>query len=208
MIALKKDNRKAVWGFCALVIAVVMVSVGVTLAAWESSGRQTNVVTIGNIEIELHDDYNEIDGTNKKPGDTVAKKVSVENTGDKPCYVRVLVKAYWDGGNATLNKFIEPNYDTTNWAGPFDWSGSDYDVCFYYKGTSGDGILQPGVTTKPLFETFQLKDGTIDGVSAEEYKGMTGHIIVKAQAVQSDNINPSEVDVANGKWPSGLYFKD
>ena len=64
MIALKnlKRNKRFLLGFCALLVVVAMVSVGLTLALTTvDKTYTTNVVTIGEVKIELIDNYYDTD---------------------------------------------------------------------------------------------------------------------------------------------------
>ena len=116
MIALKKrnKNKRFLLSFCALLVVVAMVSVGVTLALTKVAPYTTNVVTIGEVKIELIDKYydNEDKQTNKLiaengenysetnppvflPNSDVKKTIQVQNVGKYPCYVRLLVRKQW-----------------------------------------------------------------------------------------------------------------
>lgn len=180
-------------------IIVVSVSVGVTFAAWSKqvTGRQTNVMVIGDINIRLNDVYTPQNNMEGGIDHAVDKVVSVTNTGNKPCYVRVLVRREWQDN--TDPDFIIPLYNTTYWIKATGYSDPDgyYQDCYYYKG-SGTGILAADSTTEPLFSKFYLKEGETS------YKGKKGSIIVKAQAVQSDNIALTDLTV----WPNDLNFQE
>jgi hypothetical protein len=106
VIALK--NKKFLLGFCALLVAVAMVSVGLTLALTTvDKTYTTNVVTIGEVKIELIDNYYDTDmaangqtytKTNPpvfEPNKDVTKTIKVKNVGNYPCYVRLLVQKEW-----------------------------------------------------------------------------------------------------------------
>lgn len=191
MIALK--NSKIILGFCALVAAIALMSVGVTLAAWTASTRETNVLTLGNVDISLNEYYEENDSV--LPGVDVVKKVWVTNTGDNDCYVRVLVKKSWDeqsGRTTPSTDWIIPTYNTAYWKRAAVEPYEGYE-CWYYKD-----ILAPGDEAKPLFENFQLDAEHFD---IDTYGNFTGHIIVKAEAVQSDNYTPTKAGGYVTAWP-------
>lgn len=199
MIALKK-NKRFLFGLFALIVAVSMISVGITLAAanWSATGRETNVLTLGNINIKLIDIYTEND--NVEPGVDVPKTVEVENIGSAPCYVRVWVKKTWSSGSGASpsTDLILPNYDLVHWVkGSEDPSANDGYECYYYKGT-GNGVLSKGKKTEPLFTSFKL-----DEKDKDSYKGLKGQITVKSEAVQTDHIDLGG-DVT--KWPADLKF--
>ena len=93
VIALK--NKKILSGFCALIVAVAMISVGATLAVDEISKSETNIVVFGNVNIELIDDFPNKPPSVEPTGGNVPKTVSVKNIGTSNCYVRILVNKSW-----------------------------------------------------------------------------------------------------------------
>lgn len=237
VFALKKRNKKNkgfLLGLCALIVAVAMVSVSVTLATGKPN-FETNVVVIGNVKIDLIDEYYEKqpdfnpddpEGTGKhytkenppvlNPKTTVNKNISVKNIGEFPCYVRLLIKREWKVGTQNYSGLIQLNIDETNW-----YKGSnvgDYE-CYYYKNIlpakAGENSVAPS-----LCKTFYLGD-----FDPDEVAGTTGDIHVYAQAVQSDNVdiqqltNDSAASIAAStgtivknssgmivKWDSNLVF--
>ncbi len=211
VIALEKD-KKFLLGLCALIVAAAMVSVGVTLAAWPET-RETNVVTIGNVKVNLIDEYEENDSVS--PEVDIDKVVKVQNVGNTSCYVRVLVRRAWTkpGGSEIAEglsaDLIVPAVDNVNWtkgASPIDGQDGQMYDCYYYRSA-----LPAGQTTEPLFENFKI-DGS-GGYDPEKYGGYVGHIYVYAQAVQSEYVttdgeNPT-VTITDGKvtsWSSDLVF--
>lgn len=170
-----------------------MVSVGATFALIRGSSYETNVVTIGNVDVELHEDYPN-DGQTLVPGaKDVKKEVWVENTGNLPCYVRILVKREWRNASGTtvnplpsdlLLEMISPNYINTNdWVKGTTDTGDGYEY-YYYQHE-----LPVGEVTSHLMDTFDFVQ-EVDGVefSTEKYGGYKGIIEVKAQAVQSEYV--------------------
>lgn len=93
----------------------------------------SNKFTIGynksNIEEEFGN-YNSFEA-----GKTYTKKVSVKNTGNVPCYVRVFAEIENSKDDYTVN------YDTQHWE-----KSGDY---YYYKTP-----LDTGKTTEPLFTSI------------------------------------------------------
>lgn len=202
MIALKKINKRFLSGLCALIVAVALVSVGVTMAAWNASTSETNVVTIGNVKIDLIDTYTP--QNNVSPGVDVEKVVSVKNIGNTSCYVRLFVKKEWltDTGAVTdlSVDLIKPQYKS-GWVKGTCPSGGDYTgyECYYYQSE-----LAPGQTASSLFDKFVLDSG----FDVTKYANYEGHIIVKAEAVQSEYVG-DEMTRTGGNitdWPSALVF--
>lgn len=195
-----KSNKRFLLGLCALMVAVAMVSVGVTLAAWTTPAKnETNVITLGSVKIKLIDEYERNDSVS--PNVSVDKKVSVTNTGNSPCYVRILVKRSWkqpSGKPAADPDWILYTHQVggteTDGYNNADWTkGADVTVdsvvyeCYYY--TSGDGKLAVGATTSTLFDHFKL----VDTFDTAVYGNYEGAITVMAQAVQSDNFPKSDI---------------
>ncbi len=99
----------------ALVVAMLAIAViGGTLAYFQDTDAQTNVFTVGNIKIDLYEDFNSenlplipaVGTVDEETGvtemrNTIEKEVYVENTGDQDAYVRVhiAVPALEDGRN-------------------------------------------------------------------------------------------------------------
>ena len=189
MIALK--NKKFLTGFCALIVAVAMISVGVTLAANEISKSETNIVVFGNVDIELIDDYPDTPPSVEPTGAEVNKKVSVKNTGNHDCYVRILVNKSWldTEGTSIASKIDLDSY--INWDCWFTEDSAkttidsvEYQIYYYNE------ILKPNEEAEPLFTKFAVDNYT---AIADKVVGTDGHIKVLAQAVQAGD----EVKVTN-----------
>ena len=178
----------------ALVVAVAMVSVGATLALRTTKLFETNVLTIGDVDIALKEDYKS-EGATLTPNNATAigKHVWVTNEGNLPCYVRVLVKKAWldntllkrqvttftDG--LTLD-MIDPQFNTTDWVQGADVNGC---MCFYYQKK-----LAVGGKTSNLMNEFYFLETDANGKTFDlgTYGGYTGVIEVQAQAIQADYI--------------------
>ncbi len=202
----KKSKKKFLSGLCALIVAVALVSVGVTMAAFSAMTRETNVVTIGSIKIKLIDEYPEEGVSGVTPDQEVDKVVSVQNTGNQSCYVRLFIKKQWfdaDGIETSVvsTDLIQPQYKS-GWVKGQCPSGSEYSgfECYYYQYELGKGA-----TADSLFDTFKLGAD----FDMERFANYEGHIVVKAEAVQSDYIDDELVKDASGNiigWPTSLVF--
>lgn len=172
-----------------LLVLCVTLGMGETMAFFNADDTARNVITTGNIEIELIEtDANGdpfVNASDVMPGSKVAKVVTVKNTADNSCWVRIdvdkeILLAEGKSGTTDLS-LIRMDFNTEDWM--------EKDGCFYYKN-----ILNPGETTEPLFTTV-----TFDTAMDNLYQGCTAAVKVDAQAVQSDNNGNSVLD-ANG-WP-------
>lgn len=180
----------------AIALAVMCLSIAAygTLAYFTASNTATNVVTAGNVEIELKEttavdgqetpgEFEDLSGI--VAGQEVSKIVQVENVGDNPAYVRIEVEktitlAEGMSGEVDLS-LIQLDFNTADWV--------EKDGYYYYKHP----VAANEITT-PLFTTVTFEQD-MDNL----YQNSKATITVQAQAVQSQN-NGSDVLNASG-WP-------
>lgn len=186
----KKVAAGAVLAICLSVLIYT------TIAYFNTADTARNVITSGNIKIELQEtalvNDTEIpfkesqDVCNVMPGQEVSKIVRVENTGSNPAYIRISVdKAIQlaEGAEGTLDtRLISIDYDSTSWT-----LGDDG---YYYYNKP----LSAGDTTEPLFRNV-----TFDPDMGNMYQNSQAVIKVSAQATQVKN-NGTDVFSAAG-WP-------
>ena len=167
----------------ALALLAALVAFG-TVAHFSGEAHVTNVITTGQIDIELNEYTKEGDQliewpsegiSGVMPGQSVDKLVSVESlTGSGDAWVRVQVVTSIEaaGGAAELadDGMLIFDYDTENWV-----PGAD--GYYYYKVP-----LKAGETTPELFTTVQFSPSM-----PNEYQGCTAFVNVSAQAVQVKN---------------------
>ena len=180
----------------AVAMAVICLSIAAygTVAYFTANGTATNVVTAGNVAIEIKETAIAEDGgdlvtyedvTGIVPGTEVSKIVQVENTGDNPAYVRIQVTkditlAEGMSGETDTN-LIQLDLNMDDWV--------EKDGYYYYKySISADEM------TTPLFTSvsFHQEMGNL-------YQNCRASVTVQAQAVQAEN-NGSDVLKAAG-WP-------
>lgn len=160
-------------------VCVVTITAGVTLASFNSSLITNNVVTFGNISVELIDIYERQDDV--KPGQIVDKVVSAKNNGNNTEYVRIHVEKNWsENGEILTDK--DSGYIELILANPDLWVYGD-DGYYYYQEP-----LEPNETAENLIESFTLdRDWNMEG-----YFGLDGNITVRAEAIQYDNFSPEK----------------
>ena len=181
-----------------LIVSVLAILVAVTaagtLAYFTDTGTAHNVITTGNVDIELKEWADEAreqpfeDKTGVMPGMEVTKIVEVKNTGTGAAFLRLYVETevYSAKGQKMdpKHKPVSLNFNDT------EWTYSESDGYYYYNRA-----LEPGKTTEPLFTTV-----TFDPLMGNEYQNATAHVKVIAYAVQSAN-NGDSPQAAKG-WPS------
>ena len=179
-----------------LILSVLAILVAVTaagtLAYFTDTGTAHNVITTGNVDIELNEWADEArtqpfeDKTGVMPGMEVTKIVEVKNTGTGAAFLRLYVeKNVYGADGKPMNSEPEPvslNFNETEWT---------YSDGYYYYNRP----LKPGETTEPLFTTV-----TFDPLMGNDYQNASAHVKVTAYAVQSAN-NGDSPQAAKG-WPS------
>lgn len=172
-----------------LIIAILMLSYS-TIAYFTTEDTATNVITTGNIDIELQETTSDgsefTDVVNVVPGQQISKIVKVANKGANDAYVRINLEQFIELANGTMvtevGNLIFLDINTTNW--------TEKDGFYYYNEP-----LLPGQTTEALFEVVTFNPGM-----GNEYQKSEATIKVYAQATQVKN-NGTTVFEAAG-WPA------
>ena len=160
-----------------------------SLAYYTTVGKATNVVTSGDIQLQINEktadgsDFPK-EGVYVIPGDIVSKQVSVGNICSHPFYLRVKLVSGSDSSDLLPEDCLKLDIDTQNWT---------YDGGYYYYNR----VLQPGETTAPLFTQVEIVGSKV----GKENIGSTLSITVNAYAVQSEN-NPAEYPWDAAGWPA------
>ena len=180
----------------AVALAVVCLSLAAygTVAYFTAEDIAANVITAGNIRIELQETavpesggdpvpFEDLIGV--MPGAEVSKIVEVKNAGDKTAYIRIrleknLTLAEGRTGEPDIN-LIGLNIDTESW--------TEKDGYYYYNEP-----LAAGQSTRPLFTAV-----TFSKDMSDLYQNSKAKIMVCAGAVQADN-NGEDALAAAG-WP-------
>ena len=180
---------------CALIIGVLAVSALGTLAYFTSEDTATNVVTAGNVKIELKENALSEDGETLvpfendqigiMPGTEVSKIVTVKNTGDQPAFIRIklaknIILAE-DKTDETDLSLITCDLNLKDWTEKDGW--------YYYNAA-----LPAGEETIPLFTKVKFADHM-----SNMYQNSKAEIKIDAKAVQSANNGDSAIDAAG--WP-------
>ena len=190
-------KKKKLFSLAVIVICLSIIGGG-TLAYFTDSTTAHNVITTGNIDIEIietTDGENPfVDVTGVMPGMEVDKIVQVSNEGANDAWVRLKVDKQITLANGTVNEEDENliiRYNLGDAPEQWTYAQDNENQNYYYYYNS---LLKPGQKTTPLF-----KDVLFDKKMGNEYQNSTAQVYVFAQATQGDN-NGKTVLEADG-WP-------
>lgn len=176
-------------------VAIAVMSISGTMAYFTADDIATNVITAGNIDIELHektdkgDDFQDVDGV--MPGEAVSKIVTVENKGDNPAYVRVKVMKAIELAEGVTG---EVDTDLVSFKVLPGWT--ELNGYYYYEKP-----LEPKEFTTPLFEevVFSTAMGNL-------YQNCKAIVTVEVEAVQVKNNGKTVFEAAG--WNSNQDTAD
>lgn len=198
---------------CTAVVLVAAVVVGTTLAWFTDTEAKTNVVTMGNVNIDLTEpSYVEnatVDSEGNlhyndyaMPGDKIAKDPTITNTGDFACYVRAKIEFTSSAEGAALSdadlyfKYTDPDTQAVSYISINDASANgnkwvksgEY---WYYTEPlkKNDAVV--------LFDTVIVPEEWNNEVANQDFS-----ISVSAEAIQADNFQPKEVNGVYGWYNS------
>ena len=164
---------------CRIIVIAIISIIGAiwapsTFSYFTTQESATNVITSGNIEMELIDVLAEEvtfseDGILMLPGDSIKKTVSAKNTGEHPFFLRVKIIKSVNDENLEVDNCILLNINDENWT---------YKEGFYYYNSA----LAPGETAKALFTEVYMNGKQVDN----DYLGKYFTVDVCAYAVQSE----------------------
>lgn len=164
------------------VILVVTAIAGASLAYLTDKDSETNVFTVGNVDIDLTepnwDATGEAEAVDVYPGEPLAKDPTVENVGKNPCFVRISVSALDQFAEKYNGAMITYRTDYVDGALGENWV-LHTDGYFYYTK-----VLAVGETTDALFDQIVIP---FDLTNSET----TTDIVVNAYAVQAQGARPS-----------------
>ncbi|MEG0664548.1 MAG: TasA family protein [Clostridia bacterium] len=146
-------------------VVILALSFGISYAFLIDKSYKTNSFTVGETVVEVKEEF--IQPNELTPGLSFTKKPWVENTGNLPCFVRVIVAF----SNNKAEEFCELNYNTGDWE-------KNADGYYYYNK-----ILEPGKQTSPLFTTVTIKNEVIAGTPLLKTDMIDFEINIYAQSV-------------------------
>lgn len=180
---------------CALLVACLSIAAFSTIAYFTTEDTATNVITAGNVKIELKETAIPEGGgepvpfenqTGVMPGSEVSKIVQVKNTGKQPAYIRIIlhksITLAEDITDESVNlDLIRYDLNTSDWI--------EKDGYYYYAKP-----LAAGAETEPLFTRVLFANDM-----GNLYQDCKIEIQVDVEATQVAN-NGSTVFEATG-WP-------
>lgn len=182
-----------------LAACTAMIASG-TLAYYTAQDKAHNVITSGNIEIELVETTDKLDANKQPipfenvdgvmPGTAVSKIVQVKNTGEADAYIRVKVETNVTlaTGNNAIPDYEPISIEYATGTSKTEWT--EKNGYYYYNSP-----VAPGEITKPLFSEVYFKTSM-----GNEYQNSKAEVKVIAYGTQVANNGKNAVDAAG--WPN------
>lgn len=168
-------NKKLIALAAAGVLAVTAVAGG-TIAYFTDTADATNVITMGHVDINLNETWNELDGLNVKPNAVLDKEPEITlAAGSENAYIRAKIDITGDLNDAEKAQLLAGiNIQD-------DWTLSEGYYYFNNMFEKAEGGLKSAV----LFTQVHIPE-----VWNNDQANKTFNIIVTAEAVQADNFTP------------------
>ena len=185
--------KKKIIYLCMVVALGATAVIGGTLAYFTDTDTETNIFTVGDVNIELAEDkWVAEEKDNVYPGEPLAKDPVITNTGANPCFVRVQVTGLdclEKAGLSSQNIGYRTDYVDgklgENWVN----GGDGY---FYYTKVltyTGDTYNTDLVTvTDALFDQIVIPTDVTNAIGDLD---IDYNIVVTAQAVQAQGARTS-----------------
>lgn len=200
---------------CLTLVVCAALAISGTLAYLTDTDEEVNVFTMGNVDIDLVEKFDE-NTANLHPGVTIEKQVWIENKGANTAYVwyTYAVPADLDNANALEIAFA----DQINWLHDQDFAPVVKDVLidgvlYNVHTVLYNSILQVGTTTPVSMESVTLS-GKVDYQNGEYCVVDNGvvtpigkldskiNVIVNAYAIQDAGFETLQAayEAYNGQW--------
>lgn len=219
--------KKKILTVCLIIALAATAITGATLSFFTDQDSAVNTFCMGNVDIQLVENFDPDEARNIVPGRNVNKDVFVTNTGSNDAYVRVhiAVPVAMDNGNFLHLDFTEESVAEGKWRWNSEPAASRYlyaaeiDGTAYhvYVATYGTA-LKSGEMTEEVITNVCLDQGVDGNVHADgtvTYTDGRGNEItmepadtfdipVYAQAVQAEGFEDAEAAFASAYGiPSG-----
>lgn len=160
-------NKKKIVLIVIACFLVLTASYGITYAYLISKDAAVNDFTVGENNIEVHENFEPPE--KMEPKISFKKEPYVENTGNIPCFVRMRA----DFSDSKAEDFCELDFNTE------DWTTKNSDGYYYYKK-----LLGPGKETEALFKNVTIKENKKDGSKYTESDMIDFDILIYAESCQ------------------------
>lgn len=196
--------KKKVLAAATSVALVAVVGIGATLAYFTDSEEQTNVVTMGHVDIDLTETSEEEDAiltenglqfNNVMPGDVVSKVPTVTVVEDsQDAYIRMKMEiSAEEGSGITQQDLAELESRLSNQI--TEGTGWTYDGEYYYY----DKVMTAGESVD-FFTSVTVPETWANNTADESFS-----IKLTAEAIQAENVTPERMDGEDGMitgWPT------
>lgn len=187
-------NKKKLLSLIMSVALIGAIGVGATLAYFTDTESATNVITMGNVDIELEEPgFDKEDGNEDNtieditPGEEIVKDPTItagENSQDAYVRAKIEITGLSEKQEEQLMAGITINED---------WVLSEDGYYYYQK-------ILAATQSATLFNTVVIPSEWGNDMADKTFK-----IIVDAEAIQSDNFEPTKDDAEN---IIGWYYTD
>ncbi|HIU74721.1 MAG TPA: hypothetical protein IAC62_02475 [Candidatus Pelethocola excrementipullorum] len=181
-------KRKKVAGLIGTIVLLAAIGIGATLAYFTDTDTKTNVITMGDIDIELTEPSFSKDSTiGIVPNELIEKDPTITvKAGSKDAYIRAKVTYEWDEGNGTATPLtgdeLEALKNNITWR--TGWVAStlegEEDV-WYYQYVVGETNIDQKIV---LFDQVLIPNW------GNDVAGKKLNITIEASGIQADNFNP------------------
>lgn len=160
----------------ALIVLLLVGVMGVTFAYFteEETFRNVFKITDGGYKTEITEEFVSPDPW--LPGQTVSKKVYVNNTGDIPVVARISYDEVWSSSSLTGKLSNGESVAVIKFANTSDWTKSGN---YYYYNK----VLNPGQKTTSFIESVTLNEN-LD--LSSDYIGASYTLNIHVETIQSD----------------------
>lgn len=162
---------------------------GGTMAVYHAVTHTDKTISTSSIGVSLN-----IDGSpeeklkeNQTGKQKLLQRVSAQNTGDKPQYIRVKIDKTWlDNNNVITQKngeSLNTDYIGINYVNTEDWISDDTDYLYYKK------IVYPGEKTSAFMDSYTILSDVEENTNI--YSDLSVKLEYEAEAIQTIAAKPA-----------------
>lgn len=186
----------------AIILALILL-IGGLLAYFTDTDTETNVFTLGKVDIEITEDWEPEDGEDVIPGQEIDKAPSVANQSDSekafvfvevtvPCYKSVPATGAFDTPMFTYT--VNGDWAEINTPASIDTTTGTIKHVYAYGTSSAMTELNPGATTaSAVFDTVTVDPNMTNSQAAT---ALTTDIVIDAVGIQSEYLGSTTTPAA------------